>query len=82
MQEKLEIKVFFFFCVNTHCTATPATVRINVCLIKIRSKHSSNTLLSLLRFFYETDVRKKLSKQPWDEKNVLFTIYVNVKKVI
>ena len=23
----------------------------NVCLIKIRSKHSSNTLLSLLRFF-------------------------------
>ena len=23
----------------------------NICLIKIRSKHSSNTLLSLLRFF-------------------------------
>ena len=56
MQEKLEIKVFFFFYVNTHCTATatPATVGI----------------------------RKKLSKQPWDEKNVLFTMHINVTKVI
>ena len=27
------------------------SLQYNVCLIKIRSKHSSNTLLSLLRFF-------------------------------
>ena len=36
---------------NIWTIGTTCHYEANVCFIKIRSKHSSNTLLSLLRFF-------------------------------
>ena len=51
-------KMLLFFAVNRTLLLVVylrkfyiSTIRLNICLIKIRSKHSSNTLLSLLQFF-------------------------------
>ena len=43
-------------------------INTNVCLIKIRSKHSSNTLLSLLRFF----MRQTLAVSIFHRENGFF----------
>ena len=53
----------FFFPVN------------NVCLIKIRSKHGSNTLLCLLRFFMKQTLNQKIDKvEPSNSNSFYFSL--------
>ena len=39
-----------------------STIWLNICLIKIRSEHRSNTLLSLLQSFMRQTLEKKITK--------------------
>ena len=68
------------WCVSS-CAAHRQHASSNVCLIKICSKHSSNTFLSLPLIFYEADVRFYVSRTtvllPWSSNLTLRILTLN-----